>query len=81
MEILIDARGQARCVYGEAINLATLGQLTIYRASQVEPDMHGVWRADLTAVGGPTLGHFAQRSDALAAEQAWLAAHWLIPSV
>ena len=29
-------------------------------------------------VGGPTLGPFARRSDALAQETAWLEAHWLV---
>jgi hypothetical protein len=79
MELLIDSRGQARCVYDETIDLSSLGQLAIHRASHVESDAQGGWLADLAPVGGPLLGPFLQRSQALAAEQAWLAAHWLTP--
>ena len=43
MELLIEASGNARCVYGEAIDLAELGQLSIRRGSHVEPNEHGQW--------------------------------------
>ena len=45
MELRIDARGQVVCVYGEAIDLAVLGEPTIRRASHVEPDNQGRWWA------------------------------------
>ena len=77
MELVIDTRGQAFCVYGEAIDLSTLGRLSIARASHVEPDGRGNWLADLSPVAGPTLGPFGRRSQALAAEQVWLEANWL----
>ena len=32
----IDAQGQVRCLYGEAIDLRCLGELTIHRSSHVE---------------------------------------------
>ena len=51
-----------------------LGALRITRASTVEPDETGRWTADLRACGGPVLGPFALRSQALAAEVAWLEA-------
>jgi hypothetical protein len=77
MEIIITPRGEIRCIYGEAIDLTLLGTPAISRASHVEPDQHGRWLADLSPVGGPTLGPFLRRSEALVAEQSWLDANWL----
>ena len=77
MNLLILPDGTARCVYAEAIDLAALGEPTVTRDSRVEPDADSRWRADLSPVGGPTLGPFVRRSDALAAEAAWLDRHWL----
>ncbi len=78
MQLVILAGGTARCLYDEAIDLSALGRLAIVRASHVEPDRHGGWLADLSPVSGPLLGPFPHRSDALAAETAWLEAHWLV---
>lgn len=80
MELVIDSRGEIRCVYGEAIELAQLGALAIRRGSHVEPTESGAWLCDLAPVSGPQLGPFASRSEALAAEVAWLAEHWLLPA-
>jgi hypothetical protein len=80
MELLIEPSGQARCIYGEEIDLAQLGMLTIRRGSYVEPDQQGRWLCDLSPVAGPTLGPFDSRSSALAAEVTWLAEHWLTPA-
>jgi hypothetical protein len=77
MTLVIAADGTARCLYGEAIDLAALGQPAITRASHVEPDAAGRWLADLSPVSGPALGPFPTRSAALAAEAAWLEAHRL----
>ena len=77
MQLIIDRQGHARCIYGEEIDLAALGQLSICRASHVEPDAAGQWWADLAPVAGPRLGPFGQRIQALAAEHAWLEQHWL----
>jgi hypothetical protein len=82
MQLRVDPDGSVRCLYAEAIDLATLGALTIRRASHVEPDAEGLWWADLSPVGGPVLGPFPARTAALQAERAWLEAHWLSrPSV
>ena len=77
MHLLIKPNGTARCVYGEAIDLTSLGQIEIKRGSHVEPDPEGNWTADLSPVNGPLLGPFATRSEALQAEVQWLAEHWL----
>jgi hypothetical protein len=65
-----------RGVYVEAIDLSTLGPLNIRRASHVEPDAEGRWWAELAPVGGPKLGPFGRRSEALTAELTWLEDHW-----
>ena len=80
MQLLILPGGIVRCLYGETIDLASLGLVQIQRASHVEPDGQGQWHADLGPVGGPRLGPFLRRSDALAAEEKWLIEHWLFPS-
>jgi hypothetical protein len=77
MDLRIDPGGIVRFVYAEALDLSVLGSLTITRASQIEPDTDGQWWSDLAPVQGPRLGPFGRRSEALAAEAAWLAAHWL----
>jgi hypothetical protein len=77
MELRILPGGIIRCIYGESLDLAALGSVQMLRASHVEPDAHGQWLADLGPVGGPRLGPFPRRSDALAAEVAWLTEHWL----
>ena len=77
MQLIVDLQGRVRCLYTEAIPLASLGQLTISRGSHVEPTPDGLWLADLSPVSGPRLGPFARRSAALAAEQQWLETHWL----
>ena len=77
MQLVIDRQGQIRCLYGESIDLRCLGLLTISRASHVEPTEEGRWAADLSPVQGPTLGPFHRRSEAIAAECAWLERYWL----
>jgi len=79
MEIVITADGNLRCLYGEAVNLHVLGRLEIRRGSHVEPTEDGCWTADLSPVGGPTLGPFPNRSEALTAEREWLQKNWLNP--
>jgi hypothetical protein len=79
MLLVVEPTGLVRCVYGEAIDLTALGPLSIRRASHVEPDGEGLWWADLAPVGGPRLGPFTLRSEALAAERGWLEDHWPAP--
>jgi hypothetical protein len=79
MQLVIAPGGAIRCLYSESLDLHALGPLRIARASFVEPTPDGRWTADLRPVLGPVLGPLARRSDALAAEVAWLEAHWLAP--
>lgn len=80
MQLIVEAGGQVRCVYGEEIDLHALGDLSIDRGSHVEPTPDGKWTADLSPVKGPRLGPFRCRSEALAAEQNWLESNWLSPT-
>jgi hypothetical protein len=73
MELVVDAGGSVRCIYDEALDLRKLGKLQITRASHVEPDAAGYWWADMGPSGGPVLGPYGSRSDALRAERGWLA--------
>jgi hypothetical protein len=78
MKLLVKPDGTVKAIYDEAIDLAVLGRPTITRASHIEPTSDGGWLADLTPVGGPVLGPFERRSEALAAESDWLERHWLV---
>ena len=78
MEIVVERSGRARCIYAEEIDLAALGRPAIARAGHVEPDHEGRWLADLRPLLGPVLGPFPGRSEAVAAEVAWIARHWLL---
>ena len=80
MQLIVESDGALRCVYGEEIDLHALGNPSVSRASHVEPDQHGRWFADMSPVDGPKLGPFDRRSDALAAESAWLESNWLTPA-
>ena len=79
MQLVISPGGTVRCIYDEMIELVTLGQPHVQRASHVEPDGRGQWIADLGPVCGPELGPFSHRSAALEAERRWLETHWLMP--
>jgi hypothetical protein len=77
MQLVVGPSGRVRAIYSEVIDLEALGRPAITRASHVEPDGEGRWHADLRPVGGPVLGPYPLRSQALEAEVAWLEAHWL----
>jgi hypothetical protein len=77
VELLIQCSGHVRCVYSEEIDLQHLGRLSITRGSHVEPNVGGQWNVDLAPVNGPLLGPYPTRTEALAAEVAWLQEHWL----
>lgn len=75
MTLVVSPSGELRFIYTEALDLSEVGVQQIARASHVEPTSDGHWTADLSPVGGPLLGPFAKRSEALAAEVEWLEAH------
>ena len=72
MELVVDAGGDVRCVYGEELDLREIGKLQITRASHVEPDAEGNWFASMVPSGGPVLGPFRSQTEALGAERGWL---------
>ena len=74
IELVVAAGGGVRCIYDEALDLREIGKLQITRASHVEPDRDGYWWADMGPVGGPVLGPYGSRSEALGAEREWVAA-------
>lgn len=76
MDLVIHPDGDVTTLYSELLDLSALGAINIERASHVEPDVTGQWFADI--VNGPKLGPFARRSEALAAEVAWLTKHRLL---
>lgn len=72
-EIHITPDGDVQFVWDDELaDLCDLGVPAVQRASHVEPDASGHWTADLRPVGGPVLGPYRLRSEALAAERAWL---------
>ncbi len=77
MNLIVNPNGTIKCLYDEALDLARIGQLTIARASHVEPTGSGQWTADLSPANGPVLGPFRTRTEALHAERIWLERHHL----
>ncbi len=74
MELIVLPDGTVCYVYDEQLDLRPLGEVSIKRASHVEP-MGDCWQADLSPFGGPLLGPLQRRSEALAAEVEWLTEH------
>lgn len=72
LTLSISPTGEVRFIYSDdARALLDEGMSRIERASHVEP-CGTTWTADMAPVGGPILGPFATRADALAAEVVWL---------
>jgi hypothetical protein len=69
--------GSIRFIYSDEVaQLAReeFGSLQVSRASHVEPCGDG-WTADMSPVGGPVLGPYTHRSEALSHEVEWLKAN------
>ena len=78
-ELFVGPDGLALGLYGELIDAEAIGLARIVRASHVEPADGGGWTADLSPSGGPALGLFPLRSEALSAEAEWLTRNLLSP--
>ncbi|MDP3767105.1 MAG: hypothetical protein Q8S13_03745 [Dehalococcoidia bacterium] len=77
MDLFIRPDGSIETIYSDDLQLALAetGTHNVKRASHVEPADGGGWTADMSPIrGGPVLGPFPTRADALAAEVDWLAA-------
>lgn len=73
MKIKINPDGMVEMLYTEKIDIASIGKIIdIRRASHVEPTAEMQWISDMTVSGGPVLGPYDIRSEALAAEIDWL---------
>lgn len=64
-------------IYSDDVDLRALaealgGSYSCRRASHVEPTSAGLWEADMAPSGGPVLGPFPTRAEALTREVAWL---------
>jgi hypothetical protein len=78
IEVVVTPDGDTQMVFDDRLDLRDVGLMAIHRGSHVEPADCGQWTAELSPVGGPTLGPFDRRGEALVAEVAWLQKNWLI---
>ena len=78
VEVVVDAAGRLQMVHDDRLDLTDLGPVRVRRASDVEP-LGSVWAGEgmkwwAHMRGGPTLGPFEKRADAILAERAYLSA-------
>ena len=76
-EITVTPDGRLVFVYDDALQpLLAEGNAQTRRVSHVEPDQNAAgepgWSVDLCPIGGPCLGWYPLRADALAAEVGYL---------
>lgn len=74
MKVTFEVDGRIKFIYDDSVAevVKEVGQLTIKRASHVEPTPGGEWVADMAPVGGPLLGPYPTRERALYEERYWL---------
>ena len=76
--IAVEPDGTIKLIYEDDLRgLLHAGSAIITRVSHVEPTVDGRWTADLSPVGGPILGPFDTRTEALQQEVSWLTLHIL----
>jgi hypothetical protein len=67
--IAISQEGVATFVWSDDLaKLKTEGECKIERVSNVEPNEQSEWMADMMLIGGPILGPFETRQEAIDAE-------------
>jgi hypothetical protein len=73
-ELVAAPDGTLRGIYSDELAdvAEAIGTVSVARASHVEPADGGGWRVDLSPSGGPVLGPYHRRGEALAAETEWL---------
>lgn len=80
-EIFILADGTVKFLYYDELKpLLDIGNVEVSRASHIDPEKteNGLkWFVDLAPVGGPKLGPFETRDEAIAAEIDWLSQNYL----
>jgi hypothetical protein len=70
--IIIRPNGTAEWVHADELNfLKAASPTSTRRVSDVEPEGDS-WTADMHRIGGPLLGPFLTREEALRAERLWL---------
>ncbi len=73
VQIVVEANGEVKFIYSDDLaDLINMGDVEVRRASHVEPIASGGWSSDMSPVGGPILGPFNLRAEALSAEVQWL---------
>lgn len=73
LDVIVNADGSLRFIHNDDMQaVIEQGEARIARASFVEPNASGQWEADMSPSNGPVLGPFRTRTEALAAEVAWL---------
>ena len=74
LDLFVTNRGDIICLYDDVLHEELsrfMGRSVITRASHVEPS-DGGWTADMGPSGGPVLGPFNTRKEALNREREWL---------
>ena len=73
LRVTVSPGALVRFLYTDSLSeLLNIGEATIKRASNVEPTALNRWVADMSPSGGPKIGPFVLREEALNAEAAWL---------
>jgi hypothetical protein len=76
MKLVINKEGAIQTIAEDDLSfVSSLGDCNAQRASHVNPVKHNgklLWSADLSPVGGPVLGPFGTRTEAIKSEIEWL---------